>query len=113
MRIAFTFRNMESSESIKNYASDKLSKLQKYLHSPLEANVTVSTERHLRCVDVSLSSGRESYNGREVSEDMFASIDVVLDKLRGQLTRNHGAHSSARRRAGSAQIAGATGTFGR
>ena len=54
MRIKVTFRNLESSDGIKQHASDKIAKLQRNLHSPLDAAVTVSLERHLhlRCADV-------------------------------------------------------------
>ena len=42
MRIAFTFRNIDSSDAIKAYASEKLAKLQKYMRAPLDAEVTLS-----------------------------------------------------------------------
>ena len=37
MRISYTFRNMESSDGIKNYASEKIGKVQKYMRVPLHA----------------------------------------------------------------------------
>lgn len=97
MRIAYTFRNLESSDAMKNYAGDKLAKLQKYVRSPMEAEVTFSVERHIRSVDVAVSSDGESYLGREENEDMYASIDLVVDKLRKQLVRTKGVHTARRR----------------
>ena len=99
MRIAFTFRNMESSESMKGYASDKIAKLQKYLHGPLEATVTFSLERHRHCVDVSIHAAGDGYLGREEQEDMYASIDLVIDKLSQQLRRSKDVQSHRRREA--------------
>jgi putative sigma-54 modulation protein len=87
MRIAFTFHNLESSESVKRYAHDKIAKLQKYLHGPLDATVTFSVERHVHCVDVNLRAAGENYLGREEQEDMYASINLVVDKLRHQVRR--------------------------
>ena len=43
MRISFTFHNLESSESLKRLAQEKLAKLQKYLHGPLDASVTLAS----------------------------------------------------------------------
>ena len=45
MRISYTFRNVESSDGIKNYASEKIGKIQKYMRAPLHAEFTFSTER--------------------------------------------------------------------
>ena len=100
MRIAYTFRHLESSESIKAYAEGKLSKLKKYLHAPLEAEVTFSVERHTHIVDVHLMSGSESFRGHEASDDMYASIDACMDKVRAQVTSAKGGHQAQRRHPG-------------
>lgn len=97
MRIAFTFRNLESSEGLKNYASEKIGRLQKYLRAPLDAEVTISVERHLHRVDVSVSADGERYAGHEQSDDMYASIDLVMDKIDRQV-RDSRARRTARRR---------------
>lgn len=97
MRIVFTFRNLESSESIKNYATDKILKLQKYLRGPLDAEVTLSLERHLHCIDINLTADGDVYMGREESGDMYASIDKAMDRIRKQVTRSKSAHAQRRR----------------
>jgi putative sigma-54 modulation protein len=99
MRIAFTFRNQESSEAIKDYASEKIGKLQKYLRAPLDAEITLSLERHLHCIDVNLTADGEVFVGREESEDPYASIDKVIDKIRKQVTRAKGSYAQRRRSA--------------
>ena len=104
MRVAVTFRNLESSDAIKGYAQDKLAKLQKFLRAPIDAQVTASIEnKHRHCVEVLLAAGGESYKGREESEDMYASIDLVMDKLEKQITRSHG-RSTAKRRDANAKV---------
>ncbi|MEZ4288883.1 MAG: ribosome-associated translation inhibitor RaiA [Polyangiales bacterium] len=85
MRIQYTFRNMESSDGMKNYASDKISKLQKYLRAPLHAEITFHTERHLHCCDLSLTADGHQYSGHEQQENMYASIDLVVDKIDRQI----------------------------
>ena len=64
MHIDFKFHNLESSDAIKAYAADKLSKLQKYVTEPLGAHVTFSVEKRLHCIDVSLSMDGEHHQGR-------------------------------------------------
>ncbi len=98
MRIAFTFRHMDSSDAIKNYASDKLAKLQKYMRAPLDAEVVVSKERHLHQVEVVLRSDGHTYVATQESEDMYASIDLVVDTVDQQVRRTKGAEHDRRHR---------------
>ncbi len=101
MRIAFTFRNIDSSDSIKSYASEKLSKLQKYMRAPLDADVTLSLERHHHQVEVVLRSDGHTYVATQQSEDMYASIDMVTDCIDQQVRRSKGAEHDRRRNANS------------
>jgi putative sigma-54 modulation protein len=97
MRIAFTFRNIDSSDALKAYASEKLSRVQKYLRSPLDADVTLSKERHLHQIEIVLRSDGHTYVATEESEDMYASIDMVTDIIDRQVRRLKGAEHDRRR----------------
>ena len=97
MRIAFTFRHIDSSDAVKGYATDKLSKLQKYMHAPIDADVILSCERHLHQVEVKLRSDGHSYLAHDESEDMYASIDKVADTLDRQVRRLKDAEHNHRR----------------
>ena len=97
MHVSFTFRNLESSEALKEYASEKIAKLQKLLRAPIEADVVASVERHLHCIDVTIHAGGKRYAGREESEDMYASIDKVADKIDAQVRRDKSADTQKRR----------------
>lgn len=100
MRISYTFRNMESSDGIKNYASEKIAKIQKYLRTPLHAEFTFSMERHLHRVDLNLTGDGHQYAGHGQSEDMYATIDQVVDKIDRQVRDTKGAQTDRRRHGG-------------
>ena len=95
MNISITFRQMDPSDAIKRYATDKLAKLQRFLRSPMTARVTVSLDRRKHVVEARISSGSEHLEAHEVSDDMYASIDQVMDKLERQI---RGAKGTARAR---------------
>jgi putative sigma-54 modulation protein len=97
MRIAFTFHNLESTEAIKTYATEKIGRLQKYMQSPMDAAVTFSLEKHTQRIDVSIHVGSESFHGSEEQENMYASIDLVVDKIRNQLRRTKDEQTHRRR----------------
>jgi putative sigma-54 modulation protein len=110
MQVHFTFRHFDSSEAVKNYALEKIGKIQKYLRSPLEADVVFSTERHLHCVELSIRADGERFAGRVESEDMYASIDLVIDKVDRQVRESKDAATDRKRHSGGvSQLSGKRG----
>ena len=85
MNIAITFRQMETTEAVKVYATEKVGKLQKFLKQPLKGQVTLSCQHHLHSAEVDIHSGHDHFHAHETSEDMYASIDKVIDKLERQI----------------------------
>src|SRR5687768_13881759 len=98
MNISITFRHMDASEAIKSYARDKLAKLQKFLRKPMTAKVTLSLDKLRHVAETRISSGGEHLEAKETSEDMYASIDRVLDKLERQIRGSKGAARAKKRR---------------
>lgn len=97
MRLAYTFRNVDSSDALKDYAAQKIGRLQKYLRSPLDAEVTLSQERHLMRVHVILTADGGRYEGHEDAETAYAAVDLVLDKLDRQVRSAKDADMASRR----------------
>ncbi len=87
MQIQVTFRHVEPSEAVKEYAREKVGKLEKYLDGPVEANVTLSVEKHRHDADVIVMASGLKIHGRETTGDLFSAIDLVMDKLEKQVKR--------------------------
>lgn len=87
MHMNITFRHLDPIDSLKNYAQEKVARVNKYLDSATEAHVVLSLERHLHHADITIHSGTYVLRGRENSEDMYASIDLAMDKIERQLKR--------------------------
>jgi len=98
MNISITFRHMDASEAIKEYARDKVSKLQKFLRQPMTAKVTLSLDKLQHVAETQVSSGGAHLEAKEVSDDMYASIDRVIDKLERQIRGTKGVAQSKMRR---------------
>lgn len=99
MNIAITFRQLEASEAVKDYATEKVAKLQKFLRKPLTAQVTLSMDKLHHVADVHVHAGSEHFHGSEQSEDMYASIDKVIDKLDRQIRGSKSLQNTKRRSA--------------
>ena len=86
MNIAVTFRHMDATESVKGYATDKVGKLQRFLRSPMKSQVTLSCQKDRQHhVEVEIHSGPAHFHAHGTSEDMYASIDKVADKIERQI----------------------------
>jgi len=111
MGIAITFRQMTSSDSLKSYVNEKLEKVQKYLRQPLDAHVTLFVEHRVHCAEAGITSGGKHYHARHDSEDMYKSIDSLIDKIEQQISRHHDTLARNKKGAeGARQIAAAAVT---
>jgi len=88
MEITVTFRRMEPTESLRLYAVEKLSKIKKYLDSPLEAHVVLEVEKFRHMADVTLSVDGTWVKAVEETGDMYSAIDQVMDKIEKQVKRH-------------------------
>lgn len=87
MKVSVTFRKVDSSDHIRDYAADKLNRLDKYLDSAAEAHVVLSVEKFRHTADISISANGLRIKGVEETEDMYSAIDMVMDKLETQIKR--------------------------
>jgi len=88
MQINVTFRHMETSEPVRNYVEEKLTKVKKYIDEPVDAQVVLSVEKKIRHkAEVTLAAKGIIIKAKEETSDMYAAIDGVLDKLDRQLKR--------------------------
>ena len=102
MNITITFRHMDGSEAVKKHAHEKIAKLQKFLRQTMSAQVTIAVEGLEHIAEVNISSGSAHFHATERSDDMYASIDMVHDKLERQIRAQKGAELSKKRHGTSA-----------
>jgi putative sigma-54 modulation protein len=99
MNVSITFRHMDASEAIKKHATAKLGKLQKFLRQPMTAKVTISVDKLKHVAEARISSGGAHLEAKESSDDMYSSIDRMIEKLERQVRVTKGAAESRRRTA--------------
>ncbi len=87
MQTSVTFKNLDSSEHLKNYVSDKLDRFDRLLDNPAGANVVLRVEKFRHIAEININGDRMTINGKEETEDMYSAIDMVLDKLEKQIKK--------------------------
>jgi len=89
MQLSVTFRQMEATDALKDYARERMERIKKYFPDPIAVHVVMSTERgykHRVDVTMQLHNGL-TVAGREASDSMFSSIDLVTAKIERQVRR--------------------------
>ena len=91
MQITTTFRHMEASDAMKELVQEKVSKLKTYIQGHFEAQVVLSSERHLNECDMTISTPwGQTYKDTEKHDDMYTAISKVMDKIERQAERDKG-----------------------
>ena len=87
MNIVISGKNLELTDSLRDQVNKKVKKLERYFESETEAQVTLSVEKNRHIVEVTIPFNGILIRAEEATDDMYASIDKVLDKLEHQIHR--------------------------
>lgn len=89
MRFNIRGENIEITGAIKEYAEKKISKLERYFDSPLatDVHVNLSVYNDEQRIEVTIPMTNLLLRGEESHEDLYAAIDLVVDKLERQIRK--------------------------
>jgi putative sigma-54 modulation protein len=75
---------MEPSDSLREYATEKIGRLKKYVTSPADAHVVLAKHKYRNNADIKIMSRGIVMRSEEDTEDMYSSIDIAVDKIERQ-----------------------------
>jgi putative sigma-54 modulation protein len=83
-------QNVKVTKSIKGYIENKLEKLDKYFKEPgsIEATVLIRISGHEQIIEVTIPTENFTIRGEEKHDDLYAAIDLVIDKIERQIIKN-------------------------
>ena len=80
---------MVVTEAIRDYAEEKLGRLEKYFKDDdITANVLTRVRGNSQIVEVTIPTSKFVLRSEEENEDLYAAIDLVSDKLERQIRKN-------------------------
>ncbi|MBA2655744.1 MAG: ribosome-associated translation inhibitor RaiA [Tatlockia sp.] len=88
MQINFTGHNVEVTSALRAYAEEKLTKLEKHFDKITSIHVVFDIEKLSQVAEASIMIAKAELHARSSSEDMYASIDDLVDKLDRQLIKH-------------------------
>jgi putative sigma-54 modulation protein len=87
MKVTVTGKNIEMTQALRNIVEKKLSRLDRYFEPEVSAHATMSVEKNRHRIEVTIPFNGVILRGEVVNDDMYASIDLVLDKIEGQIRK--------------------------
>jgi putative sigma-54 modulation protein len=85
MVIQFTGKNLEISDSLKEMVNKKVKKLDRYFEPETEVSIVMSTQRARHIVEITIPFDGVILRGEEATDDMYTSIEHVVQKLEKQI----------------------------
>lgn len=87
MRFNIIGKNMEITPSLKEKVESKFGKLERYFTQDTEVHVTLSVQKDLQKVEVTIPVKHGVIRSEQESSDMYVSIDLVEEIIERQLRK--------------------------
>ncbi len=90
MQLNITGRNIAVTPALRRYAETKLARLDRFVNGLGTAHVVLRVEKHRQVAEVTVTARDVTLRAEESTPDLYASIDLVADKLERQVLRYKG-----------------------
>ena len=101
MKVTITGRHMTVHDSIKTYAEQKAEKLERYYEQLREVEIVFAEDGDKKMVEMIAHPRKgERIVGQVTHEDLFAAVDLVVDKMYNQLHKTKEKLKERRKRSG-------------
>jgi putative sigma-54 modulation protein len=88
MSIHFTSRNFEATDALRSYTEEKLNKLEKHFEVIMSIHVSFDIEKLNKVAEATIHVNKGELHVRVESDDMYAAVDELADKLHRQLVKH-------------------------
>ena len=90
MKISIRGDKITVTKAIKEYITEKLSRLDKYFEKPkeIECKVLIKVKNQDQSIEVTVPTSKFTLRAEERHQDLYAATDLVIDKLEGQIRKN-------------------------
>jgi len=88
MQINFTGHRLEVTPALREFTTEKLDKLQRHFHFITSINVVFDIEKLSQIAEATIHVANRELHASAESEDMYAAIDILIDKLDRQLIKH-------------------------
>lgn len=85
--VSVTFRHVEPTTAIQQYAERKLGHISKFLKRATQAHLILEVDKYRQHGEVTVKSGRLAVAAQAETKDLYSVIDLLVDKVERQLKK--------------------------
>ncbi|HCA22261.1 MAG: ribosome-associated translation inhibitor RaiA [Eubacterium sp.] len=87
MNYIISGKNIDVTDGLRDAIYDKLGRLEKFFNADTNVQVTFSVEKERQKIEVTIPMKGHIIRAEQVSDDMYVSIDMVVEIIERQVTR--------------------------
>lgn len=96
MQMNISGHHVELTPSLRDYVTSKMERFERHFDTVTSIQVTLSVEKLRQIADATLHISGADLFAQAESEDMYASIDALVDKLDRQILKHKGKQEARR-----------------
>ena len=88
MQVSVTGHHVEVTDSLRNYVEEKISKLKRHFDNVTDIHVILTVEKLQQKAEATVQVSGAKLFAEDTQEDMYAAIDIMVDKLDRQIIKH-------------------------
>lgn len=87
MQLNLTGQNIELTDALRAYVSEKVGRIEKHFDHVTKINVVLQVEKNRQLAEATINARGAQLHANSEGEDMYAAIDSLADKLDRQVIK--------------------------
>lgn len=88
MQLSITGHHIEVTDSMRNYVTEKFTKLERHFDHVIDVHVILQVEKLAQKAEATVQVNGAKLFAEETQEDLYAAIDGLIDKLDRQVRKH-------------------------
>ena len=102
MQINISGHHVELSAALQEYIRNKMKRIERHFDHVMDVHVVLGVERQLQKVEATIHVAGNNLHAESEHDDMYAAIDLLIDKLDRQVRKHKEKITDAHAREGAA-----------
>jgi putative sigma-54 modulation protein len=89
LQVSVTFRHLEPSDPLRDYATEKVLKAaKKYLPNAVDSHVTLTVSKQRHLAEINVHASHFDISAHDCTDDLYSAIDGAISKVEAQLRKH-------------------------